>query len=305
MQDTLVIPGSNRGAPVPWWMKIAAKLVLSRLPVPHSVWSKLDIFRHSYSSGDPDQQVESILARVSLLEEITGRRPRSVLELGPGEITACAVAYKALGVERIIFVDVGDFGSVDMEAYNRVAAAAVRRGLTPPDLRGAADRAEIFARCGVEYHVNGLADLRRLPAASVDLVTSVAVLEHVRRHELGETLCELRRIMTDDGLAWHGIDFQDHLGGKLANLRFSTAIWENPLMAGAGFYTNRVSPSHAIQLLESTGLNVTVESRILWPEPAIARRQMARDLRAEWTDADLRICSMSLSARASQGRPLA
>jgi hypothetical protein len=59
MQDTLVAPGSCRGAPLPWWVEIAAKLTLSRLPVPHALRSKLDIFHHSYSLGRARQLVRA------------------------------------------------------------------------------------------------------------------------------------------------------------------------------------------------------------------------------------------------------
>jgi SAM-dependent methyltransferase len=224
--------------------------------------------------------------------------PHTVLELGPGEITTCAPLYKALGVERTIFVDVGDFGATDVAGYARVADASAAHGLSPPDLSGAADRAEVFARCGVTYLVDGIESLRGIPAASVDLVVSVAVIEHIRRHELAPTFAELRRIMKQDGLAWHAVDFQDHLGGRLANLRFSPGLWESGWMSRSGFYTNRASASQVIALLRASGLAVEVERRGRWPEPPIARRQMARDLRAEWSDDDLRTCSMSVSASA-------
>ncbi len=303
MQDTLVTPGSYRGAPIPWWAKIGAKVVLSRLPVPHALWSKLNVFRHSYSSGESEQLVRSAEARIAWFRARTGRVPHTVLELGPGEITTCAPVYKALGVERTIFVDVGDFGLRDVGAYAEVAAVAARRGLSPPDLTDAADRAQVFARCGVSYYVNGLADLRRLPDACVDLVISVAVIEHIRRHELQPTFAELARIMKGDGLAWHAIDFQDHLGGKLANLRFAPSLWESGWMSRSGFYTNRASASQVIALLRQSGLDVAIEERSLWPSPPIARAQMACDLRGEWRDEDLRICSMRVSACASGRTP--
>lgn len=116
MQDKILPPGSFAGAPIPWWGKIAAKLVLSRMPVPHSMWSKLNIFRHSYSSDDPEEQVSGVRTRLDKFVRRFGRIPRTVLELGPGEITTSAVVYKALGVDRIIFVDVGDFGVPDPES---------------------------------------------------------------------------------------------------------------------------------------------------------------------------------------------
>jgi hypothetical protein len=70
-------------------------------------------------------------------------------------------------------------------------------------------------------------------------------------------------------------------------------------MSRSGFYTNRASPSQVIALLRQSGLDVAVEERSLWPEPPIARWQMARDLRSTWKDEDLRICSMRVSACAS------
>lgn len=300
MHDTLVAPGSYRGAPIPWWAKIGAKLVLSRLPVPHALWSRLNIFRHSYSSGETEKLVRAAEARIAWFRARTGRVPHTMLELGPGEITTCAPVYKALGVERTIFVDVGDFGTTDVAAYAEVAASAAARGLAPPDLRDAGDRAEVFARCGVTYCTNGFEDLCALPEACADLVVSVAVIEHIRRHELAPTFAQLRRLMKDDALAWHAVDFQDHLGGKLANLRFAPAVWESGWMSRSGFYTNRASASQVIALLRQSGLDVGIEERTLWPQPPIARRQVARDLRAEWSDEDLHVCSMRVSASPRQ-----
>lgn len=301
MRETLVSAESIRGAPIPWWGKIGAKVVLSRLPVPHSLWSRLNVFRHSYGSDATGQLVRSICERVARFKQSTGRLPHTVLELGPGEITTCGVVYKALGIERTIYVDVGDFGARDVAAYTRVSEAAARQDLSPPDLSDAADRSEVFHRCGVEYLVNGLDDLRTLPAASVDFATSTAVVEHIRLNELGPTFAELRRILKPDGLARHGIDFQDHLGGKLENLRFSQAIWESRWMSSSGFYTNRVSPSRMIELMQRAGLDVEIESRTIWPEPPITRGKIHRDLREMWTDEDRRTCSMSVNTRVSKG----
>jgi len=297
MQEIVVASGHARGAPVPWWFKIAAKLILKRVPVPHTLLSKLNLFRHSYSSGDPDLQVRTTKERVASFQARTRRTPGSVLELGPGEITTCVVVYKALGIDRSILVDVGDFGVTDVDAYRRVAAAAAEHGLTPPDLRGATDRAEIFARCGAQYHVDGLAGLLRVPTGSVDFVSSIAVIEHVRLRELAETFHQLRRIMKDDGVAFHAIDFQDHLGGKLANLRFPPAVWESEWMARSGFYTNRVSASRLLAVIEAAGFELEIESRSLWPEPPTTRNRIARELQSTWTDTDLRVCSMSVVVR--------
>lgn len=296
-QDSMVPAGAFHGAPIPWWAKIAAKIVLSRVPVPHSVWAKLNIFRHSYSSRDHEEQVRAARERVGVFIANTGRVPHTILELGPGEITTCGVAYKALGVAKTIFVDTGDFGPTDTAPYADVAEALKKAGLVPPDLAGACDRAEVFARCGIEYYTNGLTDLRSLPSGAAEFVTSAVVIEHIRLHELAPTFGELRRIMKPRGLAWHTIDFHDHLGGKLVNLRFSPAMWESRFMSSSGFYTNRASASQVIELMQAAGYDIEVVSRSIWPEPAIVRKMIAAELSELWTDEDLRICSMSLIAQ--------
>jgi hypothetical protein len=298
MQDTVVAEGHARGAPVPWWAKIAAKVVLKRLPASHALLSRLNIFRHSYTSHDPRGQVRAIKARIDDFRARTGRFPQSVLELGPGEITTCAVVYKALGVAHTELVDVGDFGAADVAAYQRVAAAAADLGLRPPDLTDAADRDEVLARCGATYRTAGLADLQHIASHCVDFVSSVAVIEHIRRHEVAATFAELKRIMKSDALAFHAIDFQDHLGGKLENLRFPPSVWESEWMAGSGFYTNRLSASAVIAMLRAAGFEVDVVSRMLWPHPPTTLARIARELRSGWTDDDLRTCSIGVVSRA-------
>jgi SAM-dependent methyltransferase len=296
MQDTVLPPGCQRGAPIPWWGKIAAKLILHRLPVPHSVWSTLNVFRHSYSAWDPAAQVAGMQAHVAWFKARTGRIPRTVLELGPGEVTTRAVVNRALGIERTIFVDVGDFGTRDIAHYVRVAETARRAGLDPPDLAGARDRAEVFARCGAEYHFDGVASLARLPDECADFVLSEAVIEHIRWHDLAPAFGELRRLTAPDGLGRHAIDFQDHMGGMLNNLRFSSALWESEWMASSGFYTNRASASEVLRLMRAAGFDVEVEARNLWHAPPTDRARIARDLQAVWSDEDLIVRGIKVAA---------
>ena len=42
-----------------------------------------------------------------------------------------------------------------------------------------------------------------------------------------------------DGICVHRVDLNDHLGGRLNNLRFTDAIWESVLFRESGFYANR------------------------------------------------------------------
>jgi ubiquinone/menaquinone biosynthesis C-methylase UbiE len=78
------------------------------------------------------------------------------------------------------------------------------------------------------------------PDATVDFAWSHSVLEHVRKCELEATLHELYRVMKRGAYTSHNIDYQDHLAGALNNLRFPERLWESPLFADSGFYTNRI-----------------------------------------------------------------
>lgn len=154
----------------------------------------------------------------------------------------------------------------------------------------------MFARCGVQYLTNGLSDLASMEAGSVDFITSVAVVEHIRLGELARTFAELRRVSSNDSLQWHAIDFHDHLGGGLKNLQFSPEMWEAHWMSSSGFYTNRASASHVLELMQTAGLATEIEERRLWPAPQIARNQIAKGLRDSWTDEDLKVCAVNVFA---------
>ena len=233
MHEDIAPPNYSRGAPIPWWAKMGLKVVLSRLPVAYATWSRLGAFRHSFLT-DANKVVHAARAHVERYREVRGQTPRCVLELGPGELTARAVTYAALGATRIILVDVGDFGANDVAAYQRAAQLTEELGLAPPSLQDAKDRAEIFQRCGTEYLCGGLADLEKIGSGEVDLIVSDAVLEHVRKRDVLPLLAQLRRVAAPDAVTLHGIDFHDHLGGGLQNLRFSDATWEAEWMAAVG-----------------------------------------------------------------------
>jgi SAM-dependent methyltransferase len=271
------------------------KVVLSRLPVSYATWSRLGAFRHSFLT-DANKVVHTARAHVERYRELRGKAPRCMLELGPGELTTRAVTYAALGVARIIFVDVGDFGANDVAAYEGAAKLAEESGLAAPSLQDAQNRAEIFQRCRTEYLRGGLADLAKIASGQVDLIVSDAVLEHVRKRDFLPLLHQLRRIAAQDAVALHGIDFHDHLGGGLQNLRFSDATWESEWMARSGFYTNRISPSGVIDLMQKSGFQTSVRYRLAWPQAALRRDQLYTDLRASWSDHDLHTAMLQIQA---------
>jgi hypothetical protein len=120
---------------MPWWAKIAAKLVLSRFSLSYCVWQKLDLFRHgcmdspSYALG----VFEAHVARAGLLDRLQNM---TILEMGPGDSIATSIIAKCHGA-RAILLDVGHFARKDLRPYLALCELLRARGLEPPDLSSA------------------------------------------------------------------------------------------------------------------------------------------------------------------------
>src|SRR5690349_1769715 len=111
----------------PWYVKVAAKLVLSRLPMSYRFWHKAGFFVH----GSMDHP-EYVLSVVKSHLENAGWPKRIkegyvALELGPGDSVASGMVAKALGASWTHLVDTGDYATRDMEIYRRLATLLKQR----------------------------------------------------------------------------------------------------------------------------------------------------------------------------------
>lgn len=283
---------------LPWWSKIGAKLVLSRLPAAYGIWQRLGLFRHGYM--DTAQYALGVFSshveRAGLAGRLAGK---TVLELGPGDSVATALIAKAFGA-RAILVDAGAFARPDIAAYRPLADALRTAGLAPPPLDSVTTLDDLLAACDASYLTQGLASLRTIADESVDLVFSQAVLEHVRKHEFVETQRALARILKPGGVCSHRVDLRDHLGGGLNNLRFSERLWESPFFAGAGFYTNRIGFDGMLQAFAQAGFEVDVTEVRRWDKLPIDRRRLADEFRLIPDDV-LTVCGFDAVLRRSAG----
>lgn len=256
----------------PWWIKIGAKVMLSRLPARYRLWQRLNLFVHG------DMQHPEYAARV--VREHMERAGwcnfdnRTVLELGPGDSLASAVIAAALGARQAILVDSGAYATHDMKKYRALVAHLAEAGLRPPDISSCETTADLLAVCNARYLTDGLVSLRSLPSSTVDFVFSHAVLEHVRKRDVLDTLRETVRCMRTSAIASHSIDLRDHLGGALNNLRFSEELWETEWMAASGFYTNRLRCAQLCDLCRAAGFEVTVVSKQRFGRIPTSRRKL-------------------------------
>lgn len=289
------------GVPVPWWAKMAAKLVLSRLPIGYRLWARLGLFRHGLTDLDVETAVAGQLRIWREACELLGTAPRTVVEIGPGDLLAAVPAMHAAGAAEIVLVDSGDFATADMVRYRRAAAAAAAAGSAPAASRlDLSSRDAMLASASARYLTNGVASLGALASGSVDLVYSNAVLEHIRRHEFPDFLAHMYRVLAPGGVAIHQIDFKDHLGGGLNNLRLASRVWEREAVARSGFYTNRIGCAEMLDAFRNAGFAVDVTEMEVWPAVPLATARMAEEFRHRAAE-DLRIAGIRLIARREAG----
>lgn len=296
-EETLIatVPaGYAQGARLPWWAKILVKMVLARLPVPYYVWRRLRIFRHGGTGDDAQQVVDGFLTHLERYRRMSGDRPlNSVVELGPGDSVGRALCAAACGASEIHLVDVSDTAPEAPDHYRAVGAHLRERDLTIPALPSSAGKTAALETTGAVLHTNGLKALAAMAPESVDLILSDAVLEHLPLEQFEAFMGESFRVLRPGGIASHGVDLHDHLGGALNHLRFPQWLWENRLMVSSGFYTNRLGLSDMRGIVETTGFTVQVPWIRRWPALPTPRWALARPFRERPED-DLLVCSFGL-----------
>jgi SAM-dependent methyltransferase len=268
-----IIDAEQDGVPMKWALKVVAKLLVSRLPLPYGFWKAIGLFRHGRMDS-ADYPIKIFNLHTARAFPLGLPNDAVILELGPGDSVASALLGFSQGARQVCLVDVGNFARSDVAFYQALALDMKKKGFAVPDLGAAESINDVLQACNARYLTQGITSLRTIPSGSIDFMWSHSVLEHVRRCELGDVLGELRRILKPGGMASHNIDYQDHLDHALNNLRFSEALWESPLFAGAGFYTNRVPAVCLHQMFREYGFDILQEDFGKWPELPTPRSAM-------------------------------
>src|SRR3954466_7607244 len=185
------------------------------------------------SLGEPAARVaysrrafEGFLARGGMQpQDVEGLR---LLELGPGEDLSVSLRFLAAGAASATCVDRFSFAVDpewarevyrllldDLEEEGRLRLADV----VSPDgeLHTDSSRLELLSGLGIEDAA------ARLPAGSVDLIVSVAVLEHV--YDVAASMRAMDALLADGGRMVHQVDLRDHgmfSGGGRHFLEFLT-----------------------------------------------------------------------------------
>lgn len=272
---------------VPWQLKIAAKLVLSRVPVGHRFLSNAGLFN---LGGMEDPRYAVGVFRRHFQKALFGRKDQAfvALELGPGDTVSSVVIARAFGASATYAVDVAPFAVTNVQPYQQLERYLRENGLNPPSLANCSNLNEVMTVCNGRYLFNGVTSLKNIPSNSVDFIFSHSVLQHVRRKDFVPLLAELRRIQRPDGVSSHTISISDILGGNLNDLRFSRKTWESDLMANSGFYTNRIRYNEFLKGFCDAGFIPEVYRTARWEILPTPRSKMAPEF-ASLPEAELQV----------------
>lgn len=280
---------------LPWWVKMGAKLGLARLPVPYAFWKQIGIFRH----GDmvvPERAIAAFESHfASAITRAELRDGFNSLELGPGDSVLSGFVARSFGAGKAWLVDAGPFAETGVENCRRLLEVLAARG-KPLSGVTADTLTQAMEQANVVYLTEGTRSMADIPDASIDFAWSQVVLEHIHREDFPALMRELRRVMKPDAIGSHSIDFRDHLGGSLNNLRFADEQWESDKFRRSGFYTNRIRPREMIGLMRSAGFTVEVIDEQRWAALPLPRDRMAPQF-ATFADEDFMVCEIRVVMR--------
>jgi len=272
---------------IPWQFKIAAKLVLSRVPVSHKFFQRAGVFRLGEMSR-PEYALGVFRRHFGRAKFARKSQPFVTLELGPGDSLFSIVIARAFGASAAYAVDEGSFASADISDYRHLETYLGKFGPHVQILAKCSTVEDVVRVCDGSYLTHGLDSLRLVPTASVDFVFSHTVLQHIRRRDFSPMLEELRRIQRPDGVGSHTVSISDILGGSLNDLRFSEKTWESELMASSGFYTNRIRYGQYLKMFRDAGFVSQVYRTAQWKTLPTPRSKMAPEF-AALPDEDLQV----------------
>ncbi len=208
-------------------------------------------------------------------------------EIGTGRVPLVPLSYWLMGAKKTITIDLNPYlkGELIGESLRYISENKEQiQSLFGPlldkkrldDLLAFSGFADFSTRafldfCQIDYIAPGNAANTGLPSRSIDFHTSYTVFEHISPEVLKQILEEGNRIIRNNGLFIHSIDYSDHFShsdkkiSAVNFLQYSDDEW----MRYAGnryMYMNRLRHDDFLSLFQSVG------HRILEAQPDIDRR---------------------------------
>lgn len=274
---------------------MAAKLVLSGLPFGYRFWRRMGLFKHG-KMEQPAYAYGVFKKHYDRVDFPRKGRGFVALEIGPGDSLFSALVVHAHGGLCSHLIDIGKFAVNGLASYDRARDFLKGQGLSVPDPGRSECLDDILQACSAHYGTEGIKSLGEIPDATVDFIWSNAALEHIRRHLFLDTMRELRRVISPDGISSHTVDLRDHLGNALNSLRFSESAWESDRLARSGFYTNRIRFTEMLDLFGRAGFDPKVIGVKRWERLPTPRGKLSQEFR-NLSDKELLIAGFDVLLR--------
>ena len=264
---------------IPWWLKLTIKVFLAKLNLNYRLLKGFGIFVHG-DMNIPARAYEIFSTHFSTSKIALPLGSNfHLMELGHGDSVFTALIAKAIGVEKSWLVDVGQFASLESSALHEMLAYLEKKRFQLQFPSAISRLEEVLGFCNCEYKINGVKSLKNIQSRSIDYCFSNAVLEHIDRDQFTRLATELSRVLKINGVCVHRIDFKDHLGGGLNNLRFPSSLWETSLFKKSGLYTNRLRFSEIIKIFQDSGFDCHVSRKVVWDSSPISRHNLAEEFK--------------------------
>lgn len=200
-----------------------------------------------------------------------------ILELGPGGSIGFGLLALESGANRYTTLDDGLHTFVEkklLERYTKLLKgnrATLSKYFDIPPNGKASYRSDIISFSAIDQEAH-----YPLPDASVDIIYSCAVLEHV--HDLDLCFQEMARVLRSGGLMYHEVDLRDHIFSQ-ESLFFLTLSdhWFKTFFQHTGGYVNRKRVSFYRDLASRHGFSiVSLERKNESPKMIVSQKVVNR-----------------------------
>lgn len=261
-----------------WWVKSVVQATLSQMPYGEALNHRLQIWNGYYQKfrWSVENNVRHLCNLVRTVEKFGIRiEGRTAIEVGTGWTPTLPIGLHLLGAEIHSYDHMPHLRGRNLkkvldlypEFFPRISES---QGLEQTVLQ---KRLACFRKVEKEplrdwlnevrihYHAPGDATKTGLPANSVDLHFSIAVLEHVSKANVEGMIVEAHRVLKSGGLSYHHIGLHDHLAEtdsaatKINFLRFDDFTWKILGQNRIQFH-NRLRRSEFLRMFEEVGFEI-------------------------------------------------
>lgn len=270
-----------------WKLKLKIQNAISLLPSAASYEAYYWVQRH-FGGLRQVAPAKRFIAAIETWKRIQNqeRSPtgKVFLEVGTGRAPLVPIAYWLMGAESTITIDLNPYLKEELIAEhlhylskneNEILALFGSlinekrfKDLVKLAIRSKTLATEVLDLCQITYIAPGDAANTHLPEQHVDFHTSYTVFEHIPPDVLTDILREGNRIIKNNGLFVHRIDYSDHFShsdksiSAINFLQYSDNEWAK--YAGNRYmYMNRLRHDDFLALFESVGQQIiAVETSI-------------------------------------------